>query len=324
MKAITCTKYGSPDVLKLIEIDRPTPQANEILIKVHASSVTAADSMIRKGTPYFGRLFLGLFKPKIPITGTGFAGTVAGIGSSVKEFKFDDQVFGESIFASGSNAEYLCVAENGVVAIKPKNMSFEQASTLCDGALTSFNFLKEIAQVKNGQNVLINGASGSLGTAAIQLAKYFGAHVTAICSGSNFELVKSLGADKVINYKLEDFTKNTQQYDIIYDTVGKLSYCDSRQSLKPKGQFITPVLSLSILFQMLLPQFINSKQVKFSATGLLPPSKLKEFIHHIIEIINKEKLTSVIDLKFSLDDAKAAHSYVDQGHKKGNVVFSIG
>lgn len=182
MKAITCTKYGSPDVLKLIEIDRPTPQANEILIKVHASSVTAADSMIRKGTPYFGRLFLGLFKPKIPITGTGFAGTVAGIGSSVKEFKFDDQVFGESIFASGSNAEYLCVAENGVVAIKPKNMSFEQASTLCDGALTSFNFLKEIAQVKNGQNVLINGASGSLGTAAIQLAKYFGAHVTAICS----------------------------------------------------------------------------------------------------------------------------------------------
>ncbi|NOR80259.1 MAG: zinc-binding dehydrogenase, partial [Methyloprofundus sp.] len=259
MQAQICTKYGSPDVLQLIEIERPIPKDNEVLIKIVASSVTAADGMMRKGSPVIGRLFLGLMKPKNPITGTGFAGEIEVVGKDVRLFKPGDQVFGESVLGAGTNAEYVCVAEQGVLAIKPTNMSYAEAAPVCDGALTSMNFLKDLANIQPGQSILVNGASGSLGTSAIQIARYFGAEVTGVCSTTNLERVKSVGADKVSDYTKEDFTSAGQSYDIIYDTLGKSSFSSCKRSLTAKGQYLSPVFGVSHLLQMLWTSKVGSK-----------------------------------------------------------------
>jgi NADPH:quinone reductase-like Zn-dependent oxidoreductase len=224
MKAIVCTKYGSPDVLELKEVEKPTPKDNEVLVKIYASSATAADCMMRQGTPFYGRLFLGLRKPHPSITGTGFAGVIEAVGKAVKRFQVGDSVFGETGMGFSTNAEYVCLPEDGVLSTLPNNLTYEEAAPICDGALTSFSFLKDIGEIQSGQSVLINGASGSLGSAAVQIAKSFGADVTGVCSTTNLELVKSLGADKVIDYTSEDFTQTRQTYDIIFDTVGKSSF----------------------------------------------------------------------------------------------------
>ncbi len=323
MKAIICTKYGAPDVLQLQEVEKPIPKENEILIKVHASSVTTADTMIRIGKPYFGRLFMGLSKPKTKITGTGFSGEVQAVGENVTLFEKGDTVFGESLFGDGTNAEFICVAEDGILVSKPNNLKDEEAAPMCDGALTSMNFIKNLANLKKGQKILINGASGSLGTAAIQLAKHFEAEVTAVCSLANFELVKSLGADFAIDYTQEDFTKNEQQYDVIYDTVGKTSLTKCCNSLTSSGIFMSPVLSIPLLFQMLISSLFGKKKAKFSATGILPVKKLNEMLIELKEIIILGRLNSVIDKTYSLNQVVEAHSYISQGHKKGNVVISM-
>lgn len=342
MKASICTRYGSADVLKLQDIDKPIPKMNEVLVKVHASSTTAADSMMRQGTPYFGRLFIGLTKPKYPVTGTGFSGVIEALGNDVnsksksdgkndlssRHFNIGDAVFGESVFGSGTNTEYVCVPADAVILAKPEKLSFAQASTLCDGALTSMNMLQNLGKIKAGDKVLINGASGSLGSMGVQIAKYFGAQVTGVCSKENINMVKDLGADEVIDYHQQDFSLNENSYDIIYDSVGKRTYSDCKKSLKTNGRYVSPVLGLALLGQMLWTPILNKissvsldKTAHFAATGILPPTELKALLLQLLPMIEEDKLTPIIDRSFVLDDISAAHQYVDTGRKKGNVVI---
>ncbi len=323
VKAIVCTGYGSPDVLQLREVERPVPRDNELLVRIRAASVTAADSMMRKGTPSYARMFLGLTKPKKRVPGTGFAGEIEAVGGGVRQFRIGEQVFGETGVNFGAHAEYVCVAEDGVLARKPDRVSYEEAATVCDGALTGFNFLREVIKVQKGQKVLVNGASGSLGTSAIQLAKYLGANVTAVCSTANVELVKSLGADKVIDYTKEDFTRTGDTYDVIYDTVGKTSFQRCKKSLTQHGVYLSPVLSLPVLFRMLLTSFTGGKKAKFSATGLKPVPELRKLLGEATELMDAGKLHMVIDKRYPLELTAEAHRYVDTGHKKGNVVITF-
>jgi len=321
MKTIITTKYGSPDVLKVTEAVKPIPKEDEILIKIEASSVTAADSMMRKGEPYYGRLFIGLTKPKNPVPGTGFAGTIEAIGKEVKNFKVGEAVFGEIVLGPGTNCEYVCVPESGVVLSKPSNISFEEAAPVCDGALTSMSFLKDIGHIKPGQKILINGASGSLGSAAVQLAKEFGAEVTGVCSTSNIDLVKTLGADNAIDYTKIDFTKQSTHYDVIYDTVGTLSFSNCKKVLTANGIFMSPVLGMPLLFQMIKSGISGRKKAKFSATGLRPVSELNILFKQLKELLEKGALKTHIDKTYPLEDISKAHQYVDSGRKKGNIVL---
>ncbi|RKE95374.1 NAD(P)-dependent alcohol dehydrogenase [Ichthyenterobacterium magnum] len=318
MKAAIRKKYGSPDVIEIITKDKPIPTSNEILVKIKASAVTRADAMMREGVPKFGRLFLGLTKPKNPSLGTGFSGIIEALGDNIKTLKINDAVFGEVLFGNSANAEYVCVNEDSVIAIKPSNISHQEAAPICDGALTSYSFLKDIGKVTSGQHILINGASGSLGTAAIQLAKILGAKVTAVCSATNFDLVKSLGAGNVIDYKTEDFTKNHNTYDVIYDAVGKSSVSKSKKALTKNGIYMSPVLSFSLLLNTIM-----SKRAKFSATGMRKPKELKPLLYELSEFIKLGKLKTVIDKEYALEHIIEAHRHVDTGRKKGNVVITL-
>jgi NADPH:quinone reductase-like Zn-dependent oxidoreductase len=323
MKTIICSKYGSADVLQLHEVDKPTPNVNEVLVKIQASSATAADVMMREGSPTYGRLFLGLFKPKITTPGTGFSGTIESIGGDVKMFMVGDDVFGEVLLGAGSNAEYVCVSQNELLFIKPDNISHSKAASLGDGAVTSMNFLHNLAKVKPGQRVLINGASGSLGTAAVQIAKQQGAHVTGLCSATNIALVKSLGADAVIDYTKESMMDELQHYDVIYDTVGKLSFSSYKKFLTESGAFISPVLSLGLLGQVLLTSLIGSKKAVFSATGLLPTIEAQKLFLKVRKMVSEGSLLPVLDREFSLDQIADAHRYIETGRKVGNLALVI-
>lgn len=323
MKAIVCTKYGLADVLQLGEVSKPVPAENEVLIKVHASSITAADSMMRRGTPYYARLFLGLMRPGKPIPGTGFAGVVESTGSAVKRFSTGDRVFGETGVNFSAHAEYVCVPQDGVVVSIPENINYDEAATICDGPLTSLNFLKNIGQLKAGQHILINGASGSLGSAAVQLARQLGAEVTGVCSTSNVDMVKSLGADSVIDYTQQDFTKSGQHFDLIYDTIGKSSFTDCKTSLTENGVYVSPVLSMPLLWQMIWTSKVGRQKAKFSATGLLPAAELNILLDELKPMIETGKIRQLIDRRYPLEQATEANRYVDSGHKKGNIVFSF-
>jgi NADPH:quinone reductase-like Zn-dependent oxidoreductase len=323
MKAIVATGYGAPDVLKLKEVDKPQPKENEVLVKVYAASASTADGMIRTGKPYYARLILGIRKPKHPIQGTGFAGSVESVGKKVTTLKPGDRVFGETTFGFSTNAEYLTIPENGVILPMPENMNYAEAATYCDGHLTSMNFLKEIAQIKPGQKILINGASGSLGTAAVQIAKHLGAEVTGVASTRNVGLVKSLGADHVIDYTKKDFTKVDEKYDVIYDTVGKSSFSKSKSILSESGLYISPVLKFSLLLQMMRTSVFGKKKAKFSATGLLKEFELRALFAELLEIFKEGKLKTVIDRQYPLEKVSEAHTYIASGHKKGNVVIIV-
>lgn len=278
--------------------------------------------MMRKGTPFYGRLFLGLTKPNKPITGTGFAGLIEAVGKEVKRFQEGDSIFGETGVGFSTNAEYVCLPQDGLLATLPNHMTYEEAATICDGALTSWSFLN-IGKIQRGQSVLINGASGSLGSAAVQIAKYFGAKVTGVCSTTNLEMVKSLGADKVIDYTKEDFIKTHQTYDIIFDTVGKSSFSRCQSSLKDGRVYLSPVLSLPLLLQMMWTSKIGSKKAKFSATGLRPVSELRVLLNELKEVIEAGKMKLVMDRSYPLQQTAEAHRYIEQGHKEGNVVVTV-
>lgn len=317
MKKAIYKTYGSPKVIELINTEKPLPKSNEVLVKIKASSATRADTMMRQGTPKFGRLFLGLFKPKNTSLGTGFSGEIESIGNEVTKFKIGDAVFGEKLFSNGCNAEYICIAENMIIEQKPINISHEEAAPICDGFLTSYNFLKDIASIKEGQHILVNGASGSLGTAAVQLAKVMGAKVTGVCSSKNLDFVKSIGADKVIDYKNEDFTKSINKYDIIYDSVGTLSFINCKDVLTQKGIFMTPVLSFGTLWHSM----INSKKVKFAATGLKKTEELKRLFEDLVSLFKDDKLHTNIDKSYKLSNIIEAHEYLETGRKVGNIVI---
>lgn len=323
MKALVRNQYGSPEVLQVKEIEVPTLGEKDILVKVHASSVTAADGFLVKGTPYFGRLMTGILKPKQAVPGTGFSGRIEAVGSSVQGFQVGDEVFGESGLNFGAHAEYLRMEEEGVIMKKPSELSFEEAAILCDGPLTSFNFLREIAKIKPGQKVLINGASGSLGTAAVQLAKHFGAEVTGVSSEKNHALLKSLGADHVIDYRTEDFTQSGVEYHLIYDAVGKRSFSECKPALKKEGVYMSPVLTIKLLLQMLFSSWFGTKRAKFSATGLRPVPVLREMLKDILTLSAEGKLRFIMDKVYPLDRGVAAHTYVDTGRKVGNVVLQM-
>ncbi len=323
MKAIVYTKYGPPDVLELKEVGKPVPRDNEVLIRIYATVVTPSDCAARKGDPFIARFSTGLTRPKTIILGTEIAGEIEAAGKDVKRFRVGDQVFGSSGIAYGAYAEYICLPEEGALAIKPANMTYEEAAATCDGALTALPFLRDKGNIQSGQKVLIYGASGAVGTAAVQLARYYGAEVTGVCSATNLEMVKSLGADKVIDYTKDDFTKNGQTYDIIFDVVAKSSFSYCKSSLNQSGVYLSTFPSLAIIFQMLWTSKIGSKKAIFAATGLRPSSEKTKDLIFLKELIEAGKIKLVIDRPYLLEQVAEAHRYVEKGHKKGNVVITV-
>lgn len=309
MKAVICTKYGPPEVLQIKEVDKPFPKPDEVLVKILATTVHIGDTKIRRFEPGLGpvkdfflkpimRIIVGFTGPRKKILGMELSGEIEAVGNNVTRFKVGDPIFASTEFRFGTYAQYCCIPEDGVVTIKPTNMTHEEAAPVSNGGITALIHLRK-ANIRKGKKVLIYGASGSVGTYAIQIAKYFGAEVTAVCSTSKLELVKSLGADKVIDYTKEDFTQSSETYDVIYDAVGKIEPSKRKKSLSKTGQYISV----------------------FSTSGNI---KLKvEDLYYLKELCESGKLKTVIDRIYPLEKIVEAHRYVDQGHKKGNVVIKV-
>ena len=329
MKAVVYTEYGSPDVLHLTEMEKPTPKDNEILIKIHARPVGFGDVLARTfNTVSPGkfsmpailwlptRLIIGIRKPRANVLGAELAGEVEGTGKDVTRFKVGDQVFGYPGQSFGANAEYICMAENKTVALKPENMSYEEASTVPYGGVTAL-LLLEKANVQPGQKVLINGASGSIGSAAVQLAKHYGAEVTGISGTSRMEFVKALGADKVIDYTKEDFTQNGETYDLILDVLGKSSFSKVKRSLNPNGRILYASFKTKQILQMLWTKFVGSKKV----TCALAVESADDLVT-VKELAEAGVLKTIIDKSFPLEQAAEAHRYYESSQRKGNVVIT--
>lgn len=319
MKAITYKRYGTPEVLNIEKVQKPSPAHDEILVKVKATTVTPVDCTFRGGKAKAARLFTGITKPKNPILGSEFSGVVEAVGEKVKTFKPGDRVFGG---AEGTYVEYLVVNEDAVIAEIPTTLSFKEAAAIPYGVLTALPFLRDTGSIKAGDKVLINGASGSVGSYGVQLAKYFGAEITGVCSTANVEMVKLLGADRVIDYKKEDFTKSGESWDIIFDAVGKSSFSKSKGALTENGIYLTTVMSATIQFDMLRTVF-TAKKAKLSFTGLRKPVEMRKDLYFAKKLIEGGKIKAYIDREFSFDEIAEAHSYVEDGHKTGNVIINV-
>jgi NADPH:quinone reductase-like Zn-dependent oxidoreductase len=324
MRAIVWTKYGSPDVLQLKEIEKPTPRDNEVLIRIYATTVTSGDCEMRSLTDtrwymFPMRAYVGLQRPKrITMLGMELAGEIEFVGKDVKRFKPGDQVFAATGFVDmGTCAEYKCLPENGMLAIKPANMTYEEATTVPVGGLEALHFLRQ-ANVQSGQKVLINGAGGTIGTFAVQLAKYFGAEVTAVDSTEKLDMLRSIGADQVIDYTQEDFTKSGETYDVILDVISRSSFSGSIKSLKQNGHYLLANPGLLQMVRGRWTAMTSSKRVTVGSA-----SQKTEDLIFLRELIEAGKIKSVIDCRYPLEQTAAAHRYVESGHKTGHVVITV-
>ena len=325
MKAILHTQYGSPDFLRFKEVDKPAPKDNEVLIRVHATTVSTGDCNMRnftfvtKSMLPMAKLMFGIGKPwKERILGTELAGEVVGTGKDVARFKVGDRVFGSTGMAAGAHAQYTCLPEKAALAIKPDSLSWEEAVAIPFGANTALYYLRYLGKIQAGHRLLIIGASGSIGSAGVQLAKHFGATVTAVCSGANVDLVKSLGADKVIDYTKEDFVKNAETYDLIFDVVGATSFDRCQNSLKPKGIFLACIMGLPDMLRAIWTAITGGKKMR----GGVAINNL-ERMTIIAELAAAGKLKPVIDRSYPLEQIAEAFKHVERGHKKGNVVITV-
>ena len=317
MKAAVYTQYGLPEVLHVKMVEKPVPKKNEVLISIKATAVNSGDIRLRKADPFAVRFIFGLVKPKINILGTVFSGEVEAVGEDVKHFKVGDSVFGHTDMNFGAYAEYLCVPDHASIALKPANISHTEAAAIPFGGVTALHFIKK-AMIKTGQKVIVIGASGAVGSAAVQLAKSFGADVTGVCSTANIDLVKAIGADKVIDYTKEDFNKNGEMYDVIFDTVKAISVSRSIKSLNKNGIMILSAAGMSEMIQGLWITKTSNKKVM---TGVI--SHKAADIIFLKELIEADKFKPVIDRTYPLEQIAKAHAYVEKGHKKGNVAIII-
>lgn len=317
MKAAVYMQYGPPDVLQIRDVPKPVPKENEMLLRIKSTAVNSGDIRLRKADPFAVRFFFGLMKPKINILGSVFSGEVETVGSQVKHFKAGDQVFGHTNMRFGAFAEYICLSEDGSLALKPALISHEEAAAIPFGGVTALHFIRK-AMIKPGQKVLISGASGAVGTAAVQLAKSFGANVTAVCSTANIDLVKSIGADNAIDYTKEDFTQNGEIYELIFDTVNTIPVSRSLRSLAKNGIMILSAAGMSEMLQGLWVSKTSNKKV---LTGVI--SHKAADIIFLKELIEAGKYKAVIDRVYPLEQIALAHAYVEGGHKKGNVIINL-
>ncbi|MBX7270126.1 NAD(P)-dependent alcohol dehydrogenase [Micromonospora sp. Llam7] len=320
MRAVVYTKFGPPEVLRLVERPTPEPKPNEVLIRVHATTVTSAESGMRQGRPLWGRVIIGLTGPRraMRTLGIELSGEIAAIGEKVTRFRLGDKVFGFAGFQPGANADYMCLRQTASLAIKPANTTFAQAAAAVDGSSTALFFLRDKANIKPGQRVLVIGASGSIGTYAVQLAKHFGAHVTGVCSTRNLDLVRELGADDVVDYTTEDFTKRGERYDIVFDTVGKSSYRRCRRVLRDDGVYL-PTTGL-VTNNLLTAWTAMRRGPKVKAGMSVEKSEALVLLRDLIEA---DSLRIVVDKTYPLERVTDAHRYVDQGRKRGNVVVTL-
>jgi NADPH:quinone reductase-like Zn-dependent oxidoreductase len=316
VKAVVHDRYGPPDVLRVEEVERPVPKEDEVLVRTYATTVTRTDTGLRSAEFLISRFFTGLLRPKQKILGLEFAGEVVAVGAAVTEFQVGDHVFGVK---SGAHAEYVCVRESGPLAHKPAGMTFEEAAAVCDGAALALACLRKAGPLE-GRNVLVYGASGSVGTAGVQLGKHFGAHVTAVCNTKNVELLRSLGADEVVDYLREDFTRNGKTYDVVFDAVGKHSFRRSRRSLKRGGTFVETDLGFlwHVPLLALATRWVGSRKVKLGITKYT-----KQDVLLLKELIEAGKYQAVIDRTYPLEDVIEAAKYVETGQKTGNVVLTV-
>jgi NADPH:quinone reductase-like Zn-dependent oxidoreductase len=324
MRAVVYDRYGPPDVLRLADVEPPVPKEDDILIRIHATTVTRADCATREANRQSGfavmllsRSISGFRRPRQPILGTEFAGEVEAVGTAVSQFAVGDHVFGSSGFKFGAHAEFICLQEHARIGQMPAGLSFEEAATICDGGLNALWCLR-LADLRTGQRILIYGASGAIGTAGVQLAKYFGADVTAVCSIKHLELVRSLGADRVIDYTREDFTKNGQTYDVIFDAVGKHSFRRCRGSLNRGGSYLATD-GLENLILALWTARIGDKKVRFK----LPPRYTQQDVLLLKELIEAGRYRAIVDRSYPLEDVVEATRYVETEHKTGNVVLTV-
>jgi NADPH:quinone reductase-like Zn-dependent oxidoreductase len=320
MRAAVRTRYGPPDVVRIADVERPLPKSNDVLVKVHATTVNRTDCGIRAAKPPIVRLFLGLRKPRITIIGTEFSGVVDSVGSDVTSFKVGDRVFGYDEKSFGSHADYKTIAADGALAIMPPNMSYEEAAPGTEGSHYALGFIRK-AQVERGQDVLVNGATGAIGSAAVQLLKSVGANVTATCRTDHIDLVTGLGADRVIDYTVDDFTIDTQRYDVVLDAVGKSSFGRCRRLLKPEGSYLSSELGPKCQnpFLALITPLLGGRTVKFPF-----PRYDQTMVTELKEMMASGTFKPVIDRVYSLDQIVEAYHYVETGQKIGNVVIRIG
>ncbi|MGJ8585548.1 MAG: NAD(P)-dependent alcohol dehydrogenase [Marinosulfonomonas sp.] len=323
MKAVEYTDYGTVDVLEINDIPRPVPGPNEILVKVGATTVTAVDLAFRKGTPWAARLYTGVFKPKNRVLGAELAGTVQEVGQGVTRYRKGDRILAATKSGMGAHAEYVVLPEDGAQIKLPAQITDTQAVAISGGGLTALPFLRDHGHLRPGQSILINGASGAVGIAAVQLAKHFGADVTAVSSGQNMSFVKSIGADVTIDYAQQDFTALDRSFDVVFDVSGKSSFRAARRVLKPKGIFLATNISIGTLVAMLVTSLFPGKKAVFAATGLRPAAEQKSDLEHLLSMTTAGPYKPVIDRSYPIDHIADAYDFAENGHKKGNVVVTF-